>query len=245
MRGLRGTSAAAVGVCALVAAGGGYALASGSSGGKITVCVSHHGGALYKAKKCAKHDKKLTWNKQGIQGIQGIQGPRGNTGPQGPGATSIVHSWAGAASPTREPLGTIGPWTATGLCTTSGGSTTNELDFTGPGVDAYGLGVGTAVTAQPIVFHQPGPLTNTEVNSLGATTTLADSSADDLLVPTSGSRVQVLLTSWVTGASPPSGYPANTCFVSAAITPAAAATGATAAFRGATVTKTSGSLSGQ
>jgi hypothetical protein len=240
---MRGISVVAV--CALLAVGGGYALASGGSGGTITVCVSHHGGALYKAKKCAKHDKKLSWNKVGPQGIQGIQGQTGQTGPQGPGATTIVHTWAGAASPTQVPLGTIGPWTATGRCTTSGSSTTNELDFTGPGFDAYGLAVGTSVTAQTVVFHQPGPLTNTEVNSVGATTTSATSSADDLLVPTSGSPVQLLLTSWVTGASPPGGYPANTCFVSAAITPAAAPTTAAAASRPTTVTKTSGSLSGR
>ncbi len=83
-------SAAAFGIIGLlIAAGGGYALAS-SGGGTITVCVSHKGGALYKAKKCAKHDKQLTWNKQGppgapgprgLQGIQGVQGVPGNPGP--------------------------------------------------------------------------------------------------------------------------------------------------------------------
>jgi hypothetical protein len=45
---------------------GGSAYALGASGsGTITVCVRHNGGALYKAGKCAKHDRKLTWDKQG------------------------------------------------------------------------------------------------------------------------------------------------------------------------------------
>ena len=48
----------------LIVGGSAYALGS-SGGGRITVCVRHNGGALYKARKCAKHDTKLTWNKQG------------------------------------------------------------------------------------------------------------------------------------------------------------------------------------
>jgi hypothetical protein len=94
MRGLS-KSAATLGVAALVLAGGGaYALAS-STGGTITVCVTHHGGTLYKAKKCAKHDSRLSWNKQGSAGAPGAtgatgpQGPKGDTGPQGPGAVSF------------------------------------------------------------------------------------------------------------------------------------------------------------
>lgn len=80
-------------VTSLVFAGGGaYALASSRSA-TITVCVSHNGGALYKAKKCARKDKTLSWNQQGPQGLpgatgsQGTQGPRGAQGPEGtPGA---------------------------------------------------------------------------------------------------------------------------------------------------------------
>ncbi len=92
-------SAAALGVAALLLAGGGaYALAS-STGGTISVCVKHNGGALYEAKKCAKHDQRLSWNKQGpvgatgrtgATGATGLQGPKGDTGPQGPGAVSFA-----------------------------------------------------------------------------------------------------------------------------------------------------------
>lgn len=78
-------SFAALGVAGLLIAGGGaYALAS-SDGGTITVCVRHEGGALYQAKRCAKHDKKLSWNKQGLQGSPGMRGPEGPQGTQGQG----------------------------------------------------------------------------------------------------------------------------------------------------------------
>jgi hypothetical protein len=77
-------SAAALGVASLVIAGcGAYALAS-SSGGHIAVCVKHRDGALYEAKKCAKHDTKLTWNQQGPRGATGPEGIRGKPGPTGP-----------------------------------------------------------------------------------------------------------------------------------------------------------------
>jgi hypothetical protein len=69
-------------VLALAGAGGAYALAS-SNGGTITVCVKHTGGALYTAKKCARHDQQLSWNKQGPAGATGAQGPAGTPGPQG------------------------------------------------------------------------------------------------------------------------------------------------------------------
>ena len=46
-------------------------------GGKITVCVKKSGGALYSAKTCAKGDKKLSWNKQGVAGPAGPAGPAG------------------------------------------------------------------------------------------------------------------------------------------------------------------------
>ena len=96
MRGLSKSAAALAAVALLLAGGGTYALAS-SAASTITVCVKHKGGALYKAKKCAKHDGKLSWNKQGPAGNSGSQGPKGNTGPQGPGATTIA---------TTLPLGT-------------------------------------------------------------------------------------------------------------------------------------------
>ena len=84
----------ALGVAALlIALAGTYALAS-SGGSTITVCVSHKGGTFYRARKCAKHDGKLSWNKPGPQGTQGKPGRQGTQGPQGnpgsPGATNVI-----------------------------------------------------------------------------------------------------------------------------------------------------------
>jgi hypothetical protein len=85
-------SAVVLTIAVLVLTGGGaYALGSSLAGGTITVCVHHKGGALYQAKKCAKHDKKLSWNKQGLQGAKGATGaagPQGQTGAQGPAGPS-------------------------------------------------------------------------------------------------------------------------------------------------------------
>jgi hypothetical protein len=77
-------SAGALATAAILIAGSAaYALAS-SRGTAITVCVTHKSGALYKAKKCAKRDRKLTWNRQGPIGPRGATGPRGVQGPTGP-----------------------------------------------------------------------------------------------------------------------------------------------------------------
>jgi hypothetical protein len=91
------TSAGAIGVAALLlAGGGGYALAS-SNGGIIRVCVSHQGGTLYKAKNCAKGDKKLSWNKVGPRGSRGATGPRGHRGLAGPGTVLFAEVSSGSA----------------------------------------------------------------------------------------------------------------------------------------------------
>lgn len=81
---------------ALGLGGGAYALAA-SGGGKITVCVRHTGGTLYRAHKCAKHDKRLSWNKQGPRGLRGLQGP------QGPGGSILTYDAAATATPPAHP----------------------------------------------------------------------------------------------------------------------------------------------
>jgi hypothetical protein len=86
--------ATALGAAALLILGGGaYALAS-SNGRTITVCVHHKGGTLYLARKCARHDKTLSWNKQGAPGPIG---PQGATGPQGAqGAPGLSSAFSGS-----------------------------------------------------------------------------------------------------------------------------------------------------
>src|SRR5580700_11078904 len=91
------STAALVGMLALVAAGGGYALASGGSN-TINACIHRHGGDVYIAKSCANGDTAISWNKVGPQGPRGMRGP---IGPRGPGATSINFTTAASASPTQ------------------------------------------------------------------------------------------------------------------------------------------------
>jgi hypothetical protein len=97
---VRTAPAIAVGVIAVAAAAGG-AYAATSKTTTINVCVRHSGGALYKAKKCAKHDKKLTWNQQGRIGPQGPKGSTGATGPQGPTGLQGTPGAQGAAGTAR------------------------------------------------------------------------------------------------------------------------------------------------
>lgn len=80
---LSSRTVAAIGgaACALVIAGGGYAIASGA--GTITACVHKHGRGLY-AGPCARRDHRLIWNVIGPQGGRGDPGPTGpSTGPAG------------------------------------------------------------------------------------------------------------------------------------------------------------------
>lgn len=96
----RGIPATLIAIVAVLAgASGGYALAAGSSA--ITACVSHKGGTLYQAKKCKKHDHKISWSQagpqgppgqQGSQGVQGIRGEPGAAGPAGPASTVVEDS---------------------------------------------------------------------------------------------------------------------------------------------------------
>jgi hypothetical protein len=80
-------------VAASAAVGSAYAATSVSSG-SLSACVHHNGGALYEARQCAKHDRRLRWGLTGPQGPQGPQGTQGPTGPQGA---------SGPAGPSGEP----------------------------------------------------------------------------------------------------------------------------------------------
>lgn len=77
------TAVAGTAVVALLAGGGTYALA-GQDAGTLSACVHRKGGALYEAKRCVRHDRRLTWNVAGSQGVAGPQGVTGAAGPAGP-----------------------------------------------------------------------------------------------------------------------------------------------------------------
>jgi len=98
LRGVRIGPGTVLGTAALAVALGGVALAAPGGQGKISACVSHRGGGLYRAGKCAKGDRRLSWNvtgPAGEPGPAGATGPQGAPGAQGPqGAPGSARAWA-------------------------------------------------------------------------------------------------------------------------------------------------------
>jgi hypothetical protein len=171
LKGLFTNGRVAVGLSAvaLICAIGGGAYAASKTAGKITACVNHAGGGLYQARKCAKHDKSLTWNQTGIQGPQGLPGP------QGPGA-KLISTSAGEGTTATGTIG--GLWTYTLGC--SAATPFDQVDFklTGPGVAALiavdKAGVDGVAGETPLGngyerIFQGGPLVYTLVLQSGST----------------------------------------------------------------------------
>jgi hypothetical protein len=126
----------------LVVGGGAYALAADTTP-QITVCVAMQGGALYKAKKCAKGDAKLSWNQAGARGLAGRTGLSGATGPTG--ATGPAGNQGPAGTPgaggTPGPAGPPAPQ-----------PTVTPINFESP----------AAGEASPVTLTSFGPITVTE-----------------------------------------------------------------------------------
>ena len=211
----RALVAAIVGVVVLLAAGGGYALASGSSK-KITACVHKHGGGLYSG-KCAKHDKKLTWNTTGPAGPAGATGATGATGPQGPGATALVFNAAGTAAPTATSLGTAGPYGLSAECIrppSPSTTTTTRLLEVGPAATLDGFDmVGTTTRALSLGF--PAHPVLAQLVPVSSTTTTPETSYYHLLLlPANGTPVDLQITISAVGGI------TNTCHASVVVIPA-------------------------
>jgi hypothetical protein len=223
----RGTAAAFVGALALLVAGGGYALASGTAS-TIHACIHHKGGDLYIANTCATHDKQISWNKVGPRGPQGLKGKTGATGPQGPGATSVDFNTTGSASPTLKTLGHTGPLTATGTCTTTGsgaGATTQfVVGYTGPAVHVDGSIIEPDGSAVPYSVSTPATSTG-HLGTLQATTGQNTEFAQLFVMPSGHAPVELTITAAADGGSPDTGATPDTCHFSAVITPVAAPAG--------------------
>jgi hypothetical protein len=217
----RGTPAAVVGILALLIAGGGYAIASGS--GTVRACVHKHTRALYVG-KCQTGDKKLTWSKLGPRGPKGNTGPAGSagqigptgqvgpTGPQGPGATKLVYNASGSASPPESTVGTMGAYTVKATCTQAGSATTLNATITGPAaqVDGYAI-FGTG--SQPESQSAPAFNDTQFVNVSSPDTTQSTSSGSFLFLPSTGTPFETLLTGAATGGA------TNTCHFSGNVIP--------------------------
>jgi hypothetical protein len=116
----------------LIVGGGAYALAADATA-QITVCVAKQGGALYKAKNCARGDARLSWSQvgprgpagrvgvSGAPGATGATGPRGQTGSQGPAGTPGADGTPGQTGP-PGPAGTPPQPTVTPISFVSSGS---------------------------------------------------------------------------------------------------------------------------
>jgi hypothetical protein len=149
-----GRVAVALSAAALFCAIGGGAYAAASSNNTVTVCVKHSGGELYQAKKCAKHDKKLSWNEKGVAGAAGAAGAPGapgaagaagapgTPGAAGPGAKLI----SAAIAPGSSSTGTIdGIWGYSLTCASGSPYDQATLTLNGPGTVA----VASAANGQP------------------------------------------------------------------------------------------------
>jgi hypothetical protein len=141
----RVTAVAAAALAAVIACGGTYALA-GQGSSTLSACVHRHGGALYEAKKCAMHDRKLTW---AITGPEGPAGPTGATGAKGANGANGANGTNGAngingigatTSPValtladNEDLASLGSASSVyGACNQSGGSVLSVVSIVSTG----------------------------------------------------------------------------------------------------------------
>jgi hypothetical protein len=92
------TSLVALSVAAAAAAtGGAFAADSRSASNLVSACVHVRGGVLYMARKCAGHDRRVSWN---VPGPAGAPGPAGPVGAQGPPGAQGVPGAPGASAST-------------------------------------------------------------------------------------------------------------------------------------------------
>ena len=96
MRALRVSPSKGVALTALVVGASGGAYAAGqSASAPISACVHHNGGGLYTARRCARKDRRLTWN------VTGPTGPAGSPGAQGAAGAAGAQGIQGIPGPTH------------------------------------------------------------------------------------------------------------------------------------------------
>jgi hypothetical protein len=90
--------------CAASAGSAAFAADSRPASNVVSACVHVRGGVLYVARRCAGHDRRVSWGTTGPPGAQGPPGAPGPAGPAGAGAATLIAQVApdgtlGAASP--------------------------------------------------------------------------------------------------------------------------------------------------
>jgi len=152
----------------VAASGGAYAAATGSSAA-IAACVHQKGGVLYIARKCALHDRLVSWN---VTGPQGPAGKDGAAGPAGKDGSAAAVGAKGATGPAgaKGDTGPAGAKGATGPAgpfptvlpsgiTVRGSWAAGGPSPGGAGGTAYGsISFGFAFASAPTFHYVPGPV---------------------------------------------------------------------------------------
>jgi hypothetical protein len=175
---LRGAPVVLAGTIVVLAAGGGYAIAS-SKPHNINACIKRGTRTLYTS-PCHHGDKKVTWNTTGPQGVPGLQGTAGVAGtpgqpgtPGGPGFVS-TGGWAGGVATIPGPSsGFIFAGKTATLTTTA----TQSIIASG----SAAMGSAAATTAEIAICVEP---------STGGTLKQLDSTSGSFYIITSTAAVR-------------------------------------------------------
>jgi hypothetical protein len=190
----------------LAASGGAYAAGAASSSSQLSACVDHLGGGLYLQGRCARHDRRVTWNiagRRGAVGPAGASGSTGPTGPSGPSGPQGPQGLQGIQGPAGPSTGAAGgdlagtypnPSIASGAVTTAkfapSAQAPNSSQLGGASPSAYGAVLsgrvnGLTTASNGVDFFAPSGITpNPLANQLLASTLSPDAAlvARDLSV---------------------------------------------------------------
>jgi hypothetical protein len=145
------TPALGVAIAALVLAASGVSYAAATrSPATISGCVHDKGGGLYVARKCARHDRRLTWNVRGLAGSRGSTGAAGTPGAVGtPGTPGTPGQPGTPGAPATKLFAQV---ESGGTINASSGGVTAAPEGTG----AYFVNLGQDITRCAAIAQQGG-----------------------------------------------------------------------------------------